>query len=165
VLSSLPGDLLQRFTPAQLIGVNWINSRLDDSALENLFLGHHLFALPAAGLHSYSLLRAFAHGCVPIVSDAFGYEEYTAGIEDSVLTIRGVRDLVYRDEPAGWVSDNYAPFVADSEAMVRQIHDTLLERADWSHLRDLAARNLAHCQRHFGLAASQAAFNRLLPGV
>lgn len=161
VLSSVPTDLLARFTPMQLAGVNWINTRVDDAVLDKLFLGHHLFALPAAGLHSHSLLRAFAHGCVPIVSDALGYEEYTRGIEDSVLTIHGVRDLVYRDEASGWVSDDYKPFTARSESLVRQIHDRVLESADMAGLRGRALRNLAHCRQHFDPADSHAAFNRM----
>jgi hypothetical protein len=164
VLSSVPHDLLQRFAPEQLAGVNWIDKRVDDAMLERLYLHHHLFALPAAGLHSYSLLRAFAHGCVPIVSDAPGYEEYTQGIEDSVLRIRGVRALVYRDEPSGWISDQYTPFIARSESFVQQIHDQVLEHAGLTELRELARRNLEHCRLHFSLADSQAAFNQLLPG-
>jgi SAM-dependent methyltransferase len=161
VLSSVPTDLLARFTPMQLSGVSWINTRIDDAALDKLFLGHHLFALPAAGLHSHSLLRAFANGCVPIVSDALGYEEYTHGIEDSVLTIRGVRDLVYRDEAPGWVSDDYKPFTARSQSLVLQIHDRVLESADMAGLRAQALRNLAHCRQHFDPATSHAAFNRM----
>ena len=164
VLSSVPHDLMQRFTPAQLAGVNWIETRVDDDMLERLYLHHHVFALPAAGLHSYSLLRAFAHGCVPIVSDAPGYEEFTQGIEDSVLTSRGVRMQVYRDEPAGWISDQYTPFVARSESFVQQIHDRLLEHAGMTGLYEMAKRNLEHARLNFSLASSQAAFNQLLPG-
>ena len=163
VLSSVPADLLERFRPDQLVGVNWINTRVDDATLERLYLDHHLFALPAAGLHSYSLLRALAHGCVPIVSDAPGYEEYTCGIESSTLAIRGVRDLVYRDEASGWCSDHYAPFIERSESFVQQIHDQVLEHAELPHLRELALLNLAHCRRHFSIEASQAAFNCMLP--
>lgn len=165
VLSSVPHDLLQRFTREQLAGVNWIDQRVDDATLERLYLHHHVFALPAAGLHSYSLLRAFAHGCVPVVSDAPGYEEYTQDIEDSVLTVRGVRAQVYRDEPSGWISDRYTPFLARSEEFVRQIHDGVLEHAGMAKLRSMAKRNLEHCRNHHSLADSQAAFNRLLPSM
>jgi hypothetical protein len=162
VLSSVPTDLMRRFTPHDLIGVNWISTRVDDDTLEALFQQHQMFALPAAGLHSHSLLRALANGCVPIVSDAPGYEEYTAGIEASVLAVRGVRALVYRDEPQGWISDRYAPFVDRHEPLVRQIHDLLLTRTDFAELRAHAERNAAHCVAHFTPAASHAAFNRML---
>jgi glycosyltransferase involved in cell wall biosynthesis len=163
VVSSVPEDLMQHFTTAHLADVDWIDTRVDDATLERLLLDHHMFALPAAGLHSYSILRALSYGCVPIVSDAFGYEEYTTGIEDSVLRIKGVRDLVYRDEPAGWVSDDYRPYLEAFEPLVRQIENTLVHHADPRRLRTRAERNMEHCRRRFSLTASQVAFNRMLP--
>jgi glycosyltransferase involved in cell wall biosynthesis len=162
VLSSVPPDLLARFTPQDLIGVNWMDTHVDDATLDALFLDHQVFALPAAGLHSHSLLRALANGCVPIVSDAPGYEEYIADIATSVLGLSGVRALVYRDEPTGWISDRYAPFVDRCESLVRQLHDLLLTHADLATLHDCALRNAAHCRTHFAPAASHAAFNRML---
>ena len=164
VLSSVPDDLLQRFAPRDLIGVNWISQRVDDAALENLFLAHQLFALPAAGLHSYSLLRALAHGCIPIVSDAPGYEEYTEGIEHAVFTLRGVRALVYHDEPGGWLGDDYAPFVARSEHFVEQLHGMLRDAADPARLATLAQRNAEHGARRFDPRHSHARFNAMLKG-
>ena len=164
VLSAVPADLMARFPSSYFIGVNWINSRVDDATLDQLFLGHQLFALPAAGLHSHSLLRAMAHGCVPIVSDALGYEEYTSGIEDSVLMVRGVRDMVYRDEPEGWVSDRYEPYLAPSPGFAQQIHDRIAECARPDQLREMALRNLEHCRRRYAVPASHDAFNRMLQG-
>ncbi len=164
VLSAVPGDLMSRFPSSHFIGVNWINTRVDDTTLDQLFLGHQLFALPAAGLHSHSLLRAMAHGCVPIVSDALGYEEYTAGIEDSVLSVRGVRDRVYRDEPEGWVSDRYEAYLAPSPLFAQQIHDRIAERAQLGTLREMALRNLDHCRRRHAVAASHDGFDRMLRG-
>jgi glycosyltransferase involved in cell wall biosynthesis len=125
VLSSLPGDLAAYFSDRDLAGVRWIAGRVDDAALEQLLLTHHLFALPAAGLHSYSVLRALSHGCVPIVSDALGYEEYTDPIQDSVFIVRGVREMVYRDEPEGWVSERYEPFVRPSLSFSSQIYQAV----------------------------------------
>lgn len=164
VLSAAPADLLQRFAPSDLIGVNWIGRRVDDATLEQLLLGHQLFALPAAGLHSYSLLRALSHGCIPIVSDAPGYDEYTEGIEHGVFTLRGVRALVYHDEPGGWLGDDYAPFVARSEDFVAQLHGMLRDAADPARLATLAIRNAQHAARRFDPRQSQAGFNAMLKG-
>lgn len=164
ILSAVPTDLMARFPSSHFIGVNWINSRVDDTTLDQLFLGHQLFALPAAGLHSHSLLRAMAHGCVPIVSDALGYEEYTAGLQDSVMVLRGVRDMVYRDEPGGWVSDLYEPYLAPSPGFAQQIHDRIAERAQPGVLREMALRNLEYCRRQHALPASRDGFNRMLRG-
>ncbi len=162
VLSAVPDDLEERFPPSQMSGVNWIDERVDDDFLERLFLHHHLFALPAAGLHSHSLMRAFSHGCVPILSDAPGYEEYTRGIEDSVLTVHGVRSLIYHREESGWLSDQYAPFVDDSENFTGQIEALVFEHGQLAHLRELAVRNLDHCRRRFDPGVSHAAFNSML---
>jgi glycosyltransferase involved in cell wall biosynthesis len=96
VVSSVPEDLMERFTQARRDVERRTHRRCE---LNALFLAAHVFALPAAGLHSHSLLRAMAHGCVPLVSDAPGYDEYTE--ETSVLRIRGVRAMVYRDESDG----------------------------------------------------------------
>lgn len=164
VLSSVPADLLQRFGPDDLAGVHWISRRVDDATLEQLFLAHQLFALPAAGLHSYSLLRALAHGCVPIVSDAPGYEEYTDELGPGVFTLRGVRALVYREEPGGWLSDDYAPFVARSEDFVGQLHSMLRDAADPSRLAARARRHAEHCAGRFDPRASHARFNAMLKG-
>lgn len=162
VLSAVPADLMGRFAPSHFIGVNWINHRLDDAALDALFLGHHLFALPAAGLHSHSLLRAMAHGCVPVVSDALGYEEYVADLPASVPVWRGVRERVYRDEPGGWVSDAYAPFRQPSETMAASLAALLAAHADLRATHRHALANLAHCRQHHAPAASHRAFARML---
>lgn len=165
VLSAVPEDLMGRFSPSHFIGVNWINHRLDDATLDGLFLGHHLFALPAAGLHSHSLLRAMAHGCVPVVSDALGYEEYVAALPRSTATWHGVRELVYRDEPGGWVSDDYATFRQPSETLAARLCGLLAERADLPALHRSARANLEHCRQHHAPPASHRAFERMLAGA
>ena len=94
VVSSMPDDFCQRCGPVDLDGVTWIRERLPDAELDALFLAAHVFALPSAGLHSHSLLRAMAHACVPLVTDAPGYDEYILGLD--VLRTQGVRAMVYR---------------------------------------------------------------------
>lgn len=162
VLSSVPPDLLQRFAPQDLTGVNWIHHRVDEATLQQLFEQHHVFALPAAGLHSFSLLRALANGCVPIVSDAPGYEEYTRELGRSVMRVHGVRAQVYRDEAAGWISDAYDDFVQPSDDLSAQIHDALLAHADLDVLQRMAQANVEHCRRHHAPPDSFAAFRRML---
>lgn len=165
VLSSVPDDLPRRFAPAYLEGVTWLHERVDDATLEQLFLAHHLFALPAAGLHTGSLLRALSHGCVPLVSDAPGYDEYTAPIADSVLTLRGVRALVYRDEPGGWISDCYDEYLLPREDFAAQIHALLRGHAALPRLQAMAQRNLEHSRRHLTLGHVHEGLNRMLAAL
>jgi glycosyltransferase involved in cell wall biosynthesis len=162
IVSSVPHDLAAYFSTSDLAGVTWIPERVPDAVLEGLLLDHHLFALPAAGLHSYSLLRALAHGCVPIVSDALGYEEYTQAIQDSVFVMQGVRQMVYRAEPEGWISDDYADFARPSREFSSQIYGFIADSLDPARLRRMAARNLEHCAGHYDLQRSQQEFGAAL---
>jgi len=155
IISSVPDGLPAYFSTRDLAGVTWITERVEDAVLEALLLSHHVFALPAAGLHSYSLLRALAHGCVPIVSDALGYEEYTQSIQDSVFVMRGAREMVYRPEPDGWISDRYAEFTKPSREFSSQIYQFLLNHRDPGQLREMAARNLEYCAARHDLRHSR----------
>ena len=158
IISSVPDDLAAYFSNSDLTGVTWIPERVEDPVLEDLLLSHHVFALPAAGLHSYSLVRALAHGCVPIVSDALGYDEYTQSIQDSVFVMRGAREMVYRQEPEGWISDSYASFAKPSREFSSQIYQFLLDNRDRSKLRQMAERNLEYCRTRHDLGQSQQEF-------
>jgi hypothetical protein len=165
ILSAVPQDLPKRFGSGDFDDVEWIHHRLDDASLDALFRSHQVFALPAAGLHSHSLLRAVSHGCVPLVSDALGYEEYVSALPDSVPVLRGVRAMVYRDEPGGWVSDDYTEFQRPQETLTMQLHALLGGAgADLERLGAMALVNHAHFGRHHTPAIAHQAFVRMLIG-
>jgi glycosyltransferase involved in cell wall biosynthesis len=164
IISSVPHDLAAYFSNRDLAGVTWITERVDDAVLERLLLDHHVFALPAAGLHSYSLLRALAHGCVPLVSDALGYGEYTDPIQDSVFVVRGVRQMVYRQEREGWISDSYAEFTKPSREFASQIYQIIVSNRDRARLRAMAQVNLDYCASQFDLRQAQREFTRRVAG-
>jgi len=164
ILSSVPADLLTRFKESFFEGVEWLQAGVSDRALEELFLDHHVFALPAAGLHSLSLLRALANGCIPIVSDACGYEEYLAGIGTSTRTVKGICEMVYRNEQGGWTSDSYEGFSALSEHFVVQIQAHLESLASDGNLESMAIENYLHCRINHDPAESSMAFMKMLTG-
>ncbi|MCR9256343.1 MAG: hypothetical protein NXI16_09635 [Alphaproteobacteria bacterium] len=56
--------------------LTWIEPAIDDEALFDLLLDADVFLLPAAGLHSLSLLRAMATGAVILTADAPGVEQF-----------------------------------------------------------------------------------------
>jgi hypothetical protein len=162
IRSRIPENLSNYLSSPYPDGVKWIDSLINDEELDQLFLDHQIFALPAAGLHSHSLLRALAHGCVPILSDAFGYDEYVEKISDSVLQINGVRDLVYRKEPDGWVSDFYEPFTKKSQYFVNQIKKLLLSNSNLELLHKFALENIEYCRNEHSVNKSHSAFNNML---
>lgn len=163
ILSSVPQDIGKWFTSEDLVGVTWMQNRVDDSTLDYLYLTHHIFALPTAGLHSLSILRALASGCIPLISDAPGYEEYAHSLPDSVLKIHGVREQVYRDHAEGWLQDNYQPFIeAPSPHYITQIHQKILQESNFDILRVMAMQNLLHCKIALAPTVSHSAFNKML---
>ena len=164
ILSSVPSDLLTRFDESYFEGVDWLEAGVSDQKLEQLFLDHHVFALPTAGLHSLSLLRALAHGCIPIVSDALGYDEFLSAVPNSTLKVKGIFDLVYRDEPGGWTSDSYKGFSALFEPFVIQIHEHLESLVNNDKLESMAIENYLHCRINHDPAESEMAFRRMLAG-
>jgi hypothetical protein len=56
--------------------VSIIDSVLDETSMQELFRSSSFFLLPAASLHSMSTLEAMAHGCVCILADSWGSDEY-----------------------------------------------------------------------------------------
>jgi len=56
--------------------LTWIESAIDDARLFDLLLDADVFLLPAAGLHSLSILRAMATGAVVLTADAPGVETF-----------------------------------------------------------------------------------------
>jgi glycosyltransferase involved in cell wall biosynthesis len=53
----------------------WISGWLSEHTLDRLFSSAHFFLLPSIDLHTSSVLRAMAQGCIPIVSNAYGISE------------------------------------------------------------------------------------------
>jgi hypothetical protein len=111
-----------------------------------------------------SLLRALANGCIPIASDACGYEEYLAGIGTSTRTVKGICEMVYRNEPGGWTSDSYEGFSALSEHFVVQIQAHLESLASDGNLESMAIENYLHCRINHDPAESSMAFMKMLTG-
>ena len=104
-----------------------------------------MFALPAAGLHSYSVLRAMRCGAVLICSDAPGYEEYVRD-EETALVVTGRREQVYHHDPeTGWWRDDYASMHQFNADIIEQLTTRLDRLAANQDLRlGLANRALSH---------------------
>ena len=101
-------EAFEQVHPELLQGVEWIEHGIDDKELFSHLCKADIFALPAAGLHSYSVLRAMRCGAVLICSDAPGYEEYVSD-QETALVIPGRREQVCHHDPeTGWWRDDYA---------------------------------------------------------
>ena len=136
--------------PELMEGVTWIEQGINDEALYALLLNADVFALPAAGLHSYSVLRAMRCGAVLICSDAPGYDEFVQHHENAVV-LTGRRAHVYSQEiETGWWRDDYSAMQTFHSAIIAQLTLALDDLADNPSRRlALAGRALRDVQtRH-----------------
>lgn len=162
IISSVPKVYEQLADSSAASGITWIRSTVSDDKMADLLRDHHIYAMPSAGLHSYSLLKAIGYGCVPIVSDALGYEEWLEATGVFAYQIKGVRDMIYRNEPGGWISDSYDRFYEHIDIFRRQLADILTDASTRRDLSLQALRNADVSRTQFSLAQSREAFDSLL---
>ncbi|MHC5654679.1 glycosyltransferase [Stappia sp. ICDLI1TA098] len=161
ILSSKPPEFADRPYSETSQGIRWIDRRVDDGELDALYRQAKIFASPSAGLHSYGLVRAVAHGCVPLVSDALGYDEFLGKDKFTAGRVEGVFDTVYRREDAGWYSDDYSTFrTADAQLAAATLGE--IERLLATDLGQLAACNRERMARAFAHDAQRRRFNRMV---
>lgn len=69
----------------------WVEQMVSTDALQRLFQKTKFFLLPSTNLHSASLMQALKSGCVPVVGNAQGIEEF---VQDRVncLLLNGLVD-------------------------------------------------------------------------
>jgi glycosyltransferase involved in cell wall biosynthesis len=136
-------DAFEQVHPELMQGVEWIEQGIDDKELFLHLCQADVFALPAAGLHSYSVLRAMRCGAVLICSDAPGYEEYVSD-QKTALVMTGRRDQVYHhDVETGWWRDDYASMHQFNPDIIEQLTDGLNRLATDREMRlDIANRAL-----------------------
>ena len=152
--------------PELMDGVNWIEQGISDDALFDLLVNADVFALPAAGLHSYSVLRAMRCGAVLICSDAPGYEEFVEN-NHNALVLSGRRAQVYSREPdTGWWRDDYSAMQKFHPAIIEQLSFMLNDLAENPEKRlKLAARAMEDVRVRHALAPWVQAVSRLVLDV
>ena len=145
-------DAFEQVHPDLLQGVEWIDHGIDDDYLFDLLVKADVFALPAAGLHSYSVLRAMRCGTVLICSDAPGYEEFVSEGE-TALVVKGRLEDNYSCEPdTGWWRDDYTSmkkFNLNIVAQLTEIFNFLSDNPD--RRRTIAMKAVTHAQNHHAI--------------
>lgn len=145
----LPLDALQGM---DLRNITWIRERIEDDTLYDLLLAADLFALPAAGLHSYSALRALKFGAVLLCSDAPGYEEYITDGKTGII-IPGRREQVYSPDPqTGWMRDDYSTVHTIQQPIADRLAAAFQQLAQFPEQRQrIAAEAYVHVGERHGI--------------
>jgi glycosyltransferase involved in cell wall biosynthesis len=141
--------------------VRLVEHPVEDREIEAMFTRAHVFLLPAFTLNSVSLLRAMAHGAVPVVADAWGVDEFVAGGATGVA-ITG-RHGLGGDPRRGlsWIDAAVIPASQDGPPDM-SFHQRLRDRladlcGDRASLARLASRAYAHARDHHDLQRFRAA--------
>ena len=152
VIISSGRDAFAQVHPHLLQGVEWIEQGIEDSELYTHLIDADVFALPAAGLHSYSVLRAMRFGAVLICSDAPGYEEFVQEYETAFI-VKGRRDDIYsRDPETGWWRDDYDCMKKFNSKIIEQLTDILNILAENPKLRhEMAQRSYFHVMKQHSM--------------
>jgi glycosyltransferase involved in cell wall biosynthesis len=145
-----PDDCLAGFS---MKNVEWMDQGIDDARLYELLLESDVFALPAAGLHSYSAVRAMSFGSVLICSDAPGYEEYVTDKETGFVASIATRGFYKEDPATGWMRQNFSSGTGVSPRMVVQLinlFEMLAAKPEERYRVALAARKHVESQHALG---------------
>ena len=146
----LPDDLHPEIRAIlALPNVSIIDGKIDDAEMAQLFAEAEYYLLPATSLHSMSTLEAMANGCICILADSWGSDEYLLhGVNG--LRISGREGKNWRkDSERGIVYESYAgletpdpEFVARAVTAVEDVLNDSEKRLELSEAaRAWAARN------------------------
>jgi len=112
--TSLPDSIREPFGAylERIPNLTWLREPIDDDALVDLFLEADVFLLPAAGLHSISLLRAMTTGAVLLTADAPGVAEFVTPDETCAAVDLFQPDWSHWDTETGLLRQDYRVYEA-----------------------------------------------------
>jgi glycosyltransferase involved in cell wall biosynthesis len=146
--------------------VKVIKNKVSKRKMEALFEASEFYMLPSASLHSMSTLEAMSHGCVCVLADAWGSDEYLKDGSNGVrLTGREGRDWSY-DEESGLITEqHHAMEVSDPDFVLQGTErlSQLLTNADERQRISEAAR--AYAAKHHSLIEGRERFAQIMESV
>jgi glycosyltransferase involved in cell wall biosynthesis len=120
--------------------VRVINRFLPADEMEALLAGSHIFLLPAARVHSVSLLQAMACGLAVVTSDGWGIDEYITH-ERNGLVVKGRYGKVsWADEKAGMLCEDYEPMFTSDRRVVDGVVEAVSRLVEDRELRQRLGR-------------------------
>lgn len=146
--------------------IHWIRERQTDEQMDRLFEEADFFLLPSAALHSISILRAMQAGCVCVLADVWGLDEY---IEESVnaVVVKGRKGPVwYVDPKTNVVRENYERMWNEDPEYSDAFYQTL-ERlyGDKEQCNQIAENAIAYVIENHRLEMWQLGFQQIANGV
>jgi hypothetical protein len=166
IRSKLPPEIVDRHrslfsNPA----VTVVDRYLDWQSYSSLMGGSHVYLLPAARVHVYSLLEAMYHGLAILTSDGWGIDNYITP-EVNGLVLPGIYGLASWQSANGQLNEDYEPMRRDNRELEDNLYATLLELIDDEDRRlQLAATGQTFVKRELSIERFNTEFGAFLDQI
>jgi hypothetical protein len=166
IRSKLPREIARRYR--SLLSnpvVTVVDGYLDWHSYSSLMGGCHVYLLPAARVHVYSLLEAMYHGLAILTSDGWGIGNYIT-TQVNGLMLPGVYGLASWQGANGQLSEDYEPMRRNNRELEENLYRTLLELIDDEDRRlRLATAGQAFVKRDLSIERFNAEFGAFLEQI
>jgi len=166
IRSRLPRGIIKRYrsllsSPA----VTVVEGYLDSQSYSSLMSSCHVYLLPAAGIHVYSLLDAMYQGLAVVTSDGWGISNYVTN-EINGLILPGLYGVVSWQSENGQLSEDYDPMRRDNREFEDKLYVTLSELIDDDDRRaQLAVAGQVFVKRDLSIDRFNAEFGAFLEKI
>jgi len=163
IRSTLPPKIIERYrsllsSPAVTVAEGY----LDWQSYSSLMSGCHVYLLPSARVHVYSLLEAMYHGLAVVTSDGWGIGNYVAHRVNGRM-LPGLYGLVSWQSANGQLSENYEPMSCDNHELEDSLYATLRELISYDDRRSqLATAGQTFVTRELSIERFNAEFGAFL---
>jgi tetratricopeptide (TPR) repeat protein len=165
IRAPLPGNL-RPYLYEEILShprIEVIPARLSDEEIIDLYLSADIFMMPSYTVHCHSMAIAMYYGCVCLVSDAPGYEEFADNGVTAVMANGRLGKVYRRDEDTGLVREFYATFNLFDPAYAEEVTTRLTSLCrDHEGRRQIADNARKHALQNFSVEAMQDGFEKVL---
>jgi glycosyltransferase involved in cell wall biosynthesis len=146
--------------------IHVIEDKLSTEAIAQLFAESDFYLLPAATLHSMSTIEAMAHGCICVLADAWGSDEYLKdGINGLRIPGRHGRHWEFRPEH-GVIAERHADLEGVDHAFVARAVDAIGPMLSDPDLRaKLSGAARAYVAKHHDVKKIRATFRDIMQDI
>jgi hypothetical protein len=166
IRSNLPREIVKRYRSLlSTSAVTVVDRYLDWQSYSSLMRDCHVYLLPSARVHVYSLLEAMYHGLAVVTSDGWGIGNYVKHAVNGLM-LSGLYGLASWQNDNGQLSENYAPMRCDNRELEDNLYVTLREFIDDDDRRtQLASAGQIFVQRDLSIERFNAEFGAFLAQI
>lgn len=166
IRSRMPPEIVDRYSSfLSSATVSVIDHYLDWESYSALLNKSHVYLLPSARIHVYSLMEAMHHGLAVVTSDGWGIRDYVSP-DVTGLMIPGFYGLVSWQGDNGQLNEDYRSMRQTNPGIVHTLCTALRDLARNEDYRlQLAVNGQAYVRDDRSLCRFNVEFGRFLDGI